>query len=1001
MEVFKLSDNFIEQYKDKKPPFGFGKLGELVYIRTYSRIKDDGMNEQWYETCRRVVEGTYRMQKRHIEAHGLEWNAWQAQRSAQEMYERMFSMKFLPPGRGLWAMGSPITEERGLYASLNNCAYVSTKTLKDDGAKPFIFLMDASMLGVGVGFDTIGAGQLVIKSPNEKRETELYKIPDTREGWVESLRLLIESYFYATGAVKFDYSLLRQEGMPIKGFGGISSGHKPLENMHVAIRKVLDTEVGSPISVTTIVNIMNLIGKAVVAGNVRRTAEIAFGDYTDKEYLDLKNYKKNPKRESFGWTSNNSVFAKVGMDYSPVCERIMINGEPGLAWLENMRAYSRMNDGRDNKDYRADGGNPCLEQTLESYEVCCTSGDTKVQTKTGVYQIADLVGKQVKMWNGVKWAKTTPFIAGRNKQLYRVTISDGSYLDCTGDHKWSVRARTQRKFKQIETSDLSIGSYVSKFSIGNEYVSGKRENFAFEWGLFAGDGYIDKKSVMLILCGNKRTLGKMNIRGRWYKEQIKEGYTDPVQHINLKDNLDLQKAIELNDKTLGLPAWVFEMDKRSILEFLAGYIESDGNVDNKSNAHHYRIFGVEKKMRDLQLLLRRVGINHASVYKGASKGDITNFGIRNYDLWVCYIPSVECSQIPMILKKATIFSNGKKPNNAHAAAKSISCLREQKIKRIELLPGHHTTYCVSEPKTHMVVFNNVLTYQCLVETFPFNHETKEDYLRTLKFAYLYAKTVTLGKTHWPETNRVMLRNRRIGCSVSGIAQFIDKRGIDILREWLVAGYDTIQDWDKTYSDWMAIPRSIKTTSVKPSGSVSLLAGATPGLHRLESRYYIRRVQLSKISVLVKMLESAGYVIEPCVGAEDTTVVVEIPVDSGEGVRTVKETSMWEQLSVAAFLQQYWADNQVSATISFDPTTEGNQLRHALDFFQYRLKGISFLPRHEYGAYKQMPYEAIDEKTYHNKINKIKKFNMSNIKGEEADVERFCSNDVCEVPSKTP
>ena len=172
MEKFTLSENFINKYKRKKAPFGFNGLGELVYMRTYSRIKENGKNERWWETVQRVVEGTYNMQMNWIESHQLGWNPWQAQRSAQDMYDRIFNMKFLPPGRGLWAMGTAITEERGLYAALNNCAFVSTKTLKDDYAKPFCFLMDASMLGVGVGFDTKGAGEIVIKGGNVFRGYE-------------------------------------------------------------------------------------------------------------------------------------------------------------------------------------------------------------------------------------------------------------------------------------------------------------------------------------------------------------------------------------------------------------------------------------------------------------------------------------------------------------------------------------------------------------------------------------------------------------------------------------------------------------------------------------------------------------------------------------------------------------------------------------------------------------------------------------------------------------
>jgi adenosylcobalamin-dependent ribonucleoside-triphosphate reductase len=658
MEKFKLSENFINKYKRKKPPFGFNGLGELVYMRTYSRIKKDGKNERWWETIQRVVEGTYSMQMSWINQHQLGWNPWQAQKSAQEMYDRIFNMKFLPPGRGLWAMGTAITEKKNLYAALNNCAFVSTKTLKEDYSKPFCFLMDASMLGVGVGFDVKGTDEIIVKGVNVGRGKEVFIIPDTREGWVESLRLLLESYFHGTAPIEFDYSKIRPAGKPIKGFGGVSSGHEPLEEVHESIRKVLDNNSGEPISTTTIVDIMNLIGKCVVAGNVRRTAEIVFGDPESEEYLDLKNYKVNPHRDQYGWTSNNSVFAELGMDYSDICKRIIDNGEPGLAWLENMRSHSRMKNGADNKDHRVAGGNPCLEQSLESYELCC-----------------------------------------------------------------------------------------------------------------------------------------------------------------------------------------------------------------------------------------------------------------------------------------------------------------------------------------------------LVETFPNNHDSFEDYQRTLKYAYLYAKTVTLGKTHWSDTNRVMLRNRRIGCSVSGVAQFITRHGMEELRNWLEKGYKTIQDWDCIYSDWFAIPKSIKTTSVKPSGTVSLLAGATPGLHYPESRFYIRRIRLSKQSDLIEPLKRAGYKLEPAFGSEDSTMVVEIPVDVGEGIRTAKELSIWEQFSLAAFMQRHWADNQVSCTATFDPEVEGDQLSHVLNYYQYYLKGISLLPRANGGAYRQMPYESIDEKTYHSEIGKLSRLTFGVIKNEEAEIDKFCNNDVCDIPGE--
>lgn len=689
-ETFKLKTEFVATYATRKPPFGFNGLGELAYLRTYSRIKADGSQERWHETVERVVNGTYTMQKRWILQHNLGWSERKAQRSAQEMYDRIWNMKFLPPGRGLWAMGSPLTEEKGLFAALNNCAFVSTENLEKDLSEPFTFLMDASMLGIGVGFDTKGAGKLAVNTP-DRGVWDVFVVPDDREGWVESLKLLLQSYFMqGQNSVKFDYSKVRPEGELIKGFGGKASGPEPLRKMHEAIRDVLNREVGGTLSVTGIVDIMNLIGTCVVAGNVRRSAEIAFGNATDEEFLDLKNYEVNPHRGAFGWTSNNSILAELGMDYSSAAARTALNGEPGYAWLDNMRSYGRMGDAADNRDRRVMGANPCVEQSLESYELCC-----------------------------------------------------------------------------------------------------------------------------------------------------------------------------------------------------------------------------------------------------------------------------------------------------------------------------------------------------LVETFPANHESLEDYERTLKFAYLYAKTVTLGKTPWAKTNRVLLRNRRIGLSQSGIQQAVYKLGIHEYKNWCEAGYKTVRRYDDVYSEWLAIPKSIKVTSVKPSGTVSLLAGATPGMHWPEDRTYIRRIRISDTSSLLVPLIEAGYHVEPDVVSAGTAVV-SIPVKVIEPLRTVNEVSVWEQLSMAAFLQKYWADNQVSATITFHPDlkqderewldnyvrtasttgeassedvrraaklfdkevkSEAGQIVHALSYFQYQLKGVSFLPKAEDGAYAQMPYEGITEAEFNRLNANLKPLNFG-VTEDAAEAERFCDGASC-------
>lgn len=183
-----------------------------------------------------------------------------------------------------------------------------------------------------------------------------YVIEDSREGWVRSVGVLLQSYFGEDGVktpvIVFDYSHIRKPGEELKTYGGKSSGPDPLIELHKKLRETLDKQIGSKISSTTITDIFNLIGRCVIGiGNIR-AAEIAFGEVGDNEFLDLKDYEKNPHRADYGWTSNNSIFAEIGMDYSKIAEHVAKSGEPGLAWLENMRHYGRMCDPRNDKDIK-------------------------------------------------------------------------------------------------------------------------------------------------------------------------------------------------------------------------------------------------------------------------------------------------------------------------------------------------------------------------------------------------------------------------------------------------------------------------------------------------------------------------------------------------------------------------------------------------------------------------------------------------------------------------
>lgn len=667
---FRLSEDFVSSYNNTKPPFGYrdaggNSVGEITFLRTYSRLKSDETKETWVDVCERVINGMYSLQKDHCKTNRLPWNDSKAQASAREAFDRLFNLKWTPPGRGLWVMGTPIVMEQRNSAALQNCAFVSTSEMtKNNPAKPFAFLMEASMLGVGVGFDDKGADkEFLIYKP--LKETQTYVVPDTREGWQESTCALINSYLRPEQkTLVMDYSEVRPYGSPIKTFGGTASGPEPLIKLHEAIVKLFKGRGNKKLTRKDIADIGNLIGVCVVSGNVRRSAELLIGQIDDDDFLNLKNAERFPERNSYdpeapgwAWMSNNSVEVSVGTDFSPIIDGIVRNGEPGVIWMDTSRQYGRLVDPPNNKDHRVMGYNPCAEQSLESYEMCT-----------------------------------------------------------------------------------------------------------------------------------------------------------------------------------------------------------------------------------------------------------------------------------------------------------------------------------------------------LVETYLNRHEDLEDYKRTLKFAYLYAKTVTLLPTHWEETNAIMQRNRRIGTSMSGVANFADKAGLPTLRTWMDDGYETVKRYDTVYSEWLGIRESVKTTTVKPSGTVSILAGESPGVHWTPGgKYFLRTIRFGNSDPMLPLFKMANYKIEKASESPDTTSVVYFPIKS-DSERAERDVTVFEKMALAAQAQRYWSDNSVSVTISFDPETESDHIGTVLHMYDGQLKTVSFLPSGNM-TYPQMPYTQISEEEYESYTKRLFPIDFDGVyagMAQDAMGEAYCTTDACEI-----
>ena len=670
IERFILSENTIKEIKSMTPKFGFNGLGEVVFRRTYSRD-----NESWHDVVIRVAQGAMSIRKEHYSRNSLEWCDEKWQQFAHDMTVSLFKMEWLPPGRGLWMMGTQFTYERGSTA-LNNCSATDTA---GDLVLSAEWTMDCLMNGVGVGFSTHWRGTAVAP---DKNDSEMFIIPDSREGWVDSLIQLMCSYIKSPKYGKnkfpiFDYTQIRPPGTPIKGFGGTASGHGPLKKMHERIVGFLDAFCKGKLEThdggtkkyghtRLVADIFNAIGACVVAGNVRRSAEIALGHVDDEEFIDLKNYTKNPERGEIGWMSNNSVVLSADQDYEnfshipELAARIRDNGEPGMINLHNIQKFGRY--GKVVPD-KASLVNPCGEINLENFEFCNLS-----------------------------------------------------------------------------------------------------------------------------------------------------------------------------------------------------------------------------------------------------------------------------------------------------------------------------------------------------ETFPPRCKDSNAFYKALEYATFYASTVSLLPSHRPETNSIIAKNRRIGVSISGIAQWASgevpaawgEMNYTKMTTFLRKGYHIVKSTNVRLAEEAGVPASIRVTTVKPSGSISLLAGVTSGVHYPVSRYAIRRMRIGKHSPLVPALIKAGIPHEDDTYS-DNTLVFEFTIDHGN-IRPCEEVSPWEQFSLVAMMQRCYADNSVSATIYFDKEKDGPDVEKMLAMFIPVLKSVSMLPHSGHG-YAQAPYEPITMEEYEARRNAYTIPDFNNVKGNVPVGSKFCEGDKCMIVKK--
>jgi ribonucleotide reductase alpha subunit len=1026
---YTLRPETVDKLKSLPTNFGFNGLGETVAKRTYMRGA-----ETWADVVIRVVEGTMSIRKDHYIKNSLSWNDEKNHTLADNLAFGMFDMKWLPPGRGLWMMGTDYAYKRG-SAALNNCGAINTE---DDLVFAAEWSMDMLMNGVGIGFSTGWRGEV---KPAVKDDFELYVIPDSREGWVESIIKLMCSYInspkYGTCKFpKFDYSQIRPAGTPIAGFGGVASGSEPLQKLHTRIESYLDNFCNGYIETIKsgetirkhydhtrlIADIFNAIGACVVAGNVRRCMAKGSLVHTKTGPIPIENIKIGDELESMHAAIWHTVVGTFDQGFQRVIK--ITTSHNTFVCTPNHKVAVVI-----------PRTNPVQYEWKYAGELVVGQD----QLVSSVFNPDTIFEAEMKGRLSMMPRLPVDILSITNEtekiQTYDIEVDDSHMFFCDG--------HLVHNSAEISTGDIHDDTFLN---LKNIEMNPERADISWMSNnsvkLKAALDYDDYSYLPMIAKriyenGEPGIINLTNMQkyGRFGKE--------------MGDEADMFNPCVTDD------TWVATSVGLQQVHDLVG-VPFTALVDNKQYECRTGFFLTGQKpvftLSTREGFVLRATADHQIMTPCGAWVELGRFGVGDKIRLV----NNESSKITLLNNEATVksitFSGFEGVYDAtiediHAfSANGIYvhncgeiCLEGGNKKK----PAGEGDTCDSD--SHNAIGGELCN---LSEVFPNRCNGIEEFFEAIKHACFYASTVSLLPTHRPESNSVIARNRRIGVSISGIAQVISNvlpsgwptMNYTLLTKVLREGYKIL----RTYNMWLAkeagVPPSIRVSTIKPSGSISLLAGATPGMHFPVSRFAIRRVRIGMNSPLTPTLIASKVPYEKDLFS-DNTYVFEFTIDHGP-VRSAEVVSPWEQFALLAMLQRCWSDNAVSCTIYFDKTNKflplvnesREQLKRIQDenllddwvlkeftkkiedletkattvanetiadiekmlaMFVPVLKSVSMLP-HSNHTYKQAPYEPIDEKEYKRRVAEMGIVNLSAIGGMVPIGSKFCTNDVCEL-----
>lgn len=944
----------------------------------------------------------------------------------EEAYKLVYAKKVLPSMRSLQFAGKPI--------ELNNARIFNCSFLPIDDMRSFSEIMFLLLSGCGVGYSVQTHHVDKLPEITIPVKHKRYLVGDSIEGWADAVRMLCKAYFAGGSLPIFDFRDIRPKGAQLITVGGKAPGPEPLKECLFQLQKILDRKQnGEKLTSIEAHDMACHIADAVLSGGIRRAALIALFDIDDEEMLTCKFgnwWEENPQR---GRANNSAVALRHKIDeeeFFKLWKKIELSnsGEPGIYFSND-------------KDW---GTNPCCEIALKPHQFCLTK-DTLILTNEGYQSIEELLDKKQLpkiISNYVDDNKTIEdkssfsqhdfkiFSTGV-KPVFEIKTHRGPHIKATSNHKFL----TQDGYVAVEDLDLDYHNlYMAQDNTSIKYNYIEREGFnEYDFlGWLLGDGYYTNnpnnlknvyETLGLVFGSEEDVLAKTVLKPIFenlLQEAVDSGVTRSKE-FDLKPYRDKNGVTTLatsstkaryiankfglkpgtaKDKTLPEIYWGLSMENKS--RVLSALFSADGSV---TDTKHRKIIQLSMSnpvlAQQVQLALTEFGISSkytVSERKHSSRcktevvlqiGNKTNIETFRNNIGFSLHPRKQQDLENIQYQKTQHY----KYHNAFT------------IESIEYV-GEEEVFDLTVEDSHNFIANGLITHNCnLCEVNVSNIESQEDlnervrvgaFIGTLQAAYTdfhYLRDI------WRKTTE---KDALLGVGMTGIGSGV------VLNYDLKKAADLAKEENARVAELIGVNKAARVTTVKPSGTSSLVLGSSSGIHSWHDKYYIRRIRVGKNEAIYTHLAiNHPELLEDDFFKPTIQAVISIPQKTPEGAIIRSEESALMLLERVKKFNLEWVKkghrkgantNNVSATISIR-NEEWKEVGEWMWKNKETFNGLSVLPFSDH-TYTQSPFETITEEQFNDMVSHLHNIDLTQViefGDNTALMENVaCSGGACEI-----